>query len=385
MLQVGTPSSVLAYLSFTAIMSRTAQHRPLPVAQKKDPRMGSGSSQDEVCPVCKSSRYLNPSLRFLVNPECYHKMCESCVDRIFSHGPAQCPISGCSRTLRRHKFREQTFEDIKVEREVDIRKRVAAVFNRREEDFEDLKAYNNYLNDVEDITFNLVQGIDLEETNRRFDAYEKANEKEILENAQLAQQENQDFFALQKAEKLLAKQRREAARREEEEERRAMEEGRRDVLDRLSQGQNADTVAREGQQVQLKKRMDRQAAAERQRQLQAASNGSSDLVIKGLKSRRKAEPEAPIDPFGGLSFQGMQYYSLQPDYVSDLYKEPKKDVRVQAGGYDVDAFASRAMTEAFAGLSVFIADEMGEREKANADQVAVGTARAQLGAQDVKM
>nr|POF17885.1 rna polymerase ii transcription factor b subunit 3 [Quercus suber] len=366
-------------------MSRTAQHRPLPVTQKRDPRMGSGSSQDEVCPVCKSSRYLNPSLRFLVNPECYHKMCESCVDRIFSHGPAQCPISGCSRTLRRHKFREQTFEDIKVEREVDIRKRVAAVFNRREEDFEDLRAYNNYLNDVEDITFNLVQGIDLEETNRRFDAYEKANEKEILENAQLAQQENQDFFALQKAEKQLAKQRREAARREEEEERRAMEEGRRDVLDRLSKGQNAEAVAREGQQVQLKKRMDRQAAAERQRQLQAASNASSDLVIKGLKSRRKAEPEAPIDPFGGLSFKGMQYYTLQQDYVSELYKEPKKDIRVQAGGYDVDIFASRAMTEAFAGLSVFIADEMSEREKASQEPAVAGTARAQLGAQDIKM
>lgn len=63
-------------------------------------------------------------MKFRVNPECYHKMCESCVDRIFSHGPAPCPIAGCARTLRRNKFREQTFEDLKIEREVDIRKRV---------------------------------------------------------------------------------------------------------------------------------------------------------------------------------------------------------------------------------------------------------------------
>lgn len=348
--------------------------------------MGSGSSQDEICPVCKSSRYLNPSLRFRVNPECYHKMCESCVDRIFSHGPAPCPISGCRRTLRKHKFREQTFEDIQVEREVDIRKRVAAVFNRREADFEDLRAYNNYLNDVEDITFNLIQGIDLEDTNTRFDAYQRANEQEIMENAQLAQQEDQDFFAMQKAEKQLAKQRREAARREEEEDRHAVEENRRDVLDRLSHGENADAVAREGQQVQLKKRMDRQAAAERQRQLQAASNnGSSNLIIKGLKSKRKAVPEAPIDPFGGLSFRGMQFYTLQKDYVSELYREPKKDVRVQAGGYDVDAFASRALTEAFAGLGVFLGDEIGMKERASQDQQAIGTVRAELGTQDVKM
>lgn len=66
-------------------------------------------------------------MRFLVNPECYHKMCESCVDRIFSHGPAPCPIAGCKRTLRKAKFRSQTFEDLKVEREVDIRRRVNRV------------------------------------------------------------------------------------------------------------------------------------------------------------------------------------------------------------------------------------------------------------------
>jgi len=84
-------------------------------------------SSSDICPVCKSSRYLNPNMKFLVNPECYHKMCESCVDRIFSHGPAPCPIAGCKRTLRKAKFRSQTFEDLKVEREVDIRRRVARV------------------------------------------------------------------------------------------------------------------------------------------------------------------------------------------------------------------------------------------------------------------
>ena len=81
----------------------------------------------EICPVCKSSRYLNPKMRFLVNPECYHKMCESCVDRIFSQGPAPCPVAGCGRTLRKARFRKQTFGDIRVEREVDIRRKVAAV------------------------------------------------------------------------------------------------------------------------------------------------------------------------------------------------------------------------------------------------------------------
>ena len=84
-------------------------------------------SFSEICPVCKSSRYLNPKMQFLVNPECYHKMCESCVDRIFSQGPAPCPVAGCGRTLRKARFRQQTFGDIRVEREVDIRRRVGKV------------------------------------------------------------------------------------------------------------------------------------------------------------------------------------------------------------------------------------------------------------------
>ena len=92
------------------------------------PTVHSLNAASEICPVCKSSRYLNQNMRFLVNPECYHKMCESCVDRIFSSGPAPCPVAGCARTLRKQRFRKQTFEDIKVEREVDIRRRVAAVY-----------------------------------------------------------------------------------------------------------------------------------------------------------------------------------------------------------------------------------------------------------------
>jgi len=82
----------------------------------------------EICKVCKTSRYLNPNMRFLVNPECYHRMCESCVDQIFSQGPRPCPMAGCRKTLRRNRFRTQTFEDLAIEREVDIRAHVASMY-----------------------------------------------------------------------------------------------------------------------------------------------------------------------------------------------------------------------------------------------------------------
>lgn len=75
-----------------------------------------------MCRVCKTTRYLNPNISFLVNPVCYHRMCQNCVEQIFAAGPAPCPIAGCGKTLRKNKFRKQTFEDMKVEREIDIRR-----------------------------------------------------------------------------------------------------------------------------------------------------------------------------------------------------------------------------------------------------------------------
>ena len=37
--------------------------------------MNQGSEFDDnkdMCPICKTDRYLSPDVRFLVNPECYH-------------------------------------------------------------------------------------------------------------------------------------------------------------------------------------------------------------------------------------------------------------------------------------------------------------------------
>ncbi|KXL48272.1 hypothetical protein M433DRAFT_97619 [Acidomyces richmondensis BFW] len=294
-----------------------------------------------------------------MNPECYHTICQSCVDRIFSHGPAQCPIPGCGKTLRKQRFRVPTFEDLHVEREIDIRQKVAAVFNKREDEFESLRAWNDYLNEVEDITFNLVHGIDVEETNRRFDEYRSAHEHDIQENALLAEEERKSFSAAQKRERLQARERREAARREEEDERREIEENRKDVLKRLASGQDAEVVAKQGQEVQLKKRLDRQAATERQRQLHAADlRGSAPApIIKGLKAKpRPAEPEEPIDPFGGIRFAN-KYFTLQDDYVWDGIQEAKRAVSVVAGGFDIVDYTQRSLCAAFSGLGVFLADE----------------------------
>ncbi|KAJ9619837.1 TFIIH/NER complex subunit [Taxawa tesnikishii (nom. ined.)] len=322
-------------------------------------------------------------------------MCESCVDRIFSHGPNKCPIAGCNKQLRKNRFRKQTFEDLQVEREVDIRKEVAAVFNKREEDFETLKDYNDYLNDVEDITFNLVNRIDVAESRRKLDAYREQNFQSIAANAALTSQEQQDYTALQAAEREQTRLRREAARREEEEERRARAEGRQDILNRIATGTgDAEKIMQESQRIQLKKRLDKKSAMERQRQLQApadATNGSAGFVIKGLKAKQEKGPEKPHDPFGGLSFDRPEYYVLQDRYQWDWLDQFNTNSAYANGGYDLQEFQSRALCEAFSGLGVLVADEDTARNEAAQGPEfgkmlgTVAAVSAGTGAKDVKM
>ncbi|KAJ9308099.1 hypothetical protein DTO217A2_2340 [Paecilomyces variotii] len=354
--------------------------------------------EDEVCPVCKSSRYLNPDMRFLINPECYHKMCESCVDRIFSSGPAPCPVAGCHKTLRKNRFRKQTFEDIGVEREVDIRKRVMQILNRREEEFATKRAWDDFLEQREEIIANLVTGIDVAKTEADLQKYAAENAHSIKANRALESQESTSFMEQQSFDQEQARLRRQAAIQEYQNERREMLAGREDMLARLASGTAADAaaIAREGQKVLLKKSSARRSEEDRIRAKQAAlrgleakkgaaagqittadTAGAESGLIKGLKKITVPEPEKPYDPFGGLLPGKRDYYQLQDHYPSSYLEPIRKDVRMQAGGYDLKEYYSRTLLEAFAGLGCFIDEEVAKRD---ADSLAASKPIATEGA-----
>ncbi|KAL3436905.1 CDK-activating kinase assembly factor MAT1-domain-containing protein [Aspergillus tetrazonus] len=336
--------------------------------------------EDEVCPVCKSSRYLNPDMRFLINPECYHKMCESCVDRIFSGGPANCPVAGCHKTLRKQRFRKQTFEDINVEREVDIRRRVMTVLNRREEEFDSKLDWDNFLEQREEIIFNLVNRINVAKTEADLQSYASENMKSIRANQALEAKEVSSFQERQNQEQELARLRRQAAKEEYENERKELLAGRENYLNSLAQGRagEAAAIARQGQKVMLKKSSARRSEEERIRQKQAALRGTDTQrpaysgattaeeggsgLIKGLKKIKTPEPEKPYDPFGGMVPNKRDYYTLR-DYYPSSYLDPiRQDTRMLAGGYDLQEYYSRTMLEAFAGLGCFVDEEVPMRE-----------------------
>lgn len=71
-----------------------------------------------------------------------------------------------------------------VEKELDIRKRILRDYNKKEDDFATLEEHNQYLEDIEEVIYNLCNNIDVLETNKRIEQYKKDNRDMILRNKQ---------------------------------------------------------------------------------------------------------------------------------------------------------------------------------------------------------
>lgn len=95
-------------------------------------------------------------------------------------GSGSCPE--CKVSLKRNNYRLQLFEDATVEKEVDIRKRILKDYNKKEDDFDTLEEYNDYLEEVETIIYNLCNNIDIAETTKKVEQYRKENKEVIMRN-----------------------------------------------------------------------------------------------------------------------------------------------------------------------------------------------------------
>ncbi|KAK2192434.1 hypothetical protein NP493_31g02026 [Ridgeia piscesae] len=186
--------------------------------------------EDVCCPRCKTTRYRNPALKLMVNV-CGHALCENCMDLLFVRGSGACPE--CGIALRRSNFRTQMFEDSGVEKEVDIRKRILREYNKKEEDFGSLRKYNDYLEKVETIIFNLTNGIDVEHTKKLVEQNKKDNQELIKKNRMKLSHDEELIEALLEEEKQNQSQNRLQAQREEEWERRQKRKQKEALIDDL--------------------------------------------------------------------------------------------------------------------------------------------------------
>ena len=328
-------------------------------------------------------------------------MCDACIKRIFEHGPAPCPIAGCGKTLRLARFKIPRFEDLAMEREVDIRAHVEKILNHHEADFESLKAFNDYQEWKEDIIFKLVNKEDVEETERQLQIYAKENTDSIASNRQI-EQERKDTNAYNiRAEQELKELRRQEALREIQQEKALREAEAREVVDRIANSnEDAGKVAREAE-AEVRRRAAARAEAARAGggpavagventlkrkgdKLPPSSSKSSKtkaakiegklaaeepktklsdaFKVVGLKKREKIvageeKENVPYDPFQGYSFHP-QYYTIKDDnydhpWSNGVDTDPKQAVP----GLKASDYQRRAQFDAHAGLGVFIADE----------------------------
>ncbi|KAL6863872.1 kinase [Trichoderma novae-zelandiae] len=324
------------------------------------------ADQDEICPVCKTTRYFNRDMEFKINTECYHRMCKTCVERIFKDGPNQCPYAECHKTLRLRGFKTAFFGDLGVEREVDIRRRVAAVFNKAEDDFESLDAYNDYLYMVECLTDDLVNGTDeaRKKAEVQLSEWEAQHKAEIERNRKLARESDETRQKRLAAEQDAARQRRLQELQEDADERANAARFREEMLNSLQNAELGHAEEAVGR-ILLKKR----GQQKRDATLDAvATMGGSGLSIRGLRDKRApVQDDKPYDPFGGLDL-APQRIDLSSEKLSQYKSEwlditrTKEDYIV--GGYSSHEYLTRALFEAFSGLGVFIVEDKDMREEA---------------------
>lgn len=352
------PIAPFAFLLRILTMSRSKSHTS---TQLTDPT-------DDICPVCKSNRYLNPSLTFLINPECYHRMCSTCVDRIFTSGPASCPMPFCTKTLRKRGFHKAFFADLKIEREVDVRRRVGEVFNKRQEEFDGLRNWNDYLEEVEGLVFDLVEG-DVKtrvQAEERLRLFREKNAREIEANKQLNLEESEQQKYREKSERAALNARRLAALQAENDEKADIAQSRMNALERLANSdasEDAEAILRKAQKIVLKKSSARRNMMESAPSLSKSTSAGLDdgFTFRGLKAKKVVEAEKPYDPFGGLSFVPTRYV-VREEYDHEPIRHAKRDVAHMGGGYSLQEYYERTLFEAFSGLGVFVEDEVLERD-----------------------
>ena len=93
--------------------------------------------------------------------------------------------------MKRSTLSTRTLDDVQCEKDTSWRRRINKVYNKVESDFANLLEYNNYLEEVEDLIYCIVNGEpNSEECKANVKKHEEANKNEIaIRQSQRADEE----------------------------------------------------------------------------------------------------------------------------------------------------------------------------------------------------
>lgn len=266
-------------------------------------------------------------------------------------GSGSCPE--CKIPLRRTNFRVQLFEDPMVEKEVNIRKRVLRDYNKKEEDFATLNEYNDYLEEIETVIYNLANNIDVTETNKRIEQYKKDNKEQIAKSKSKLGRTEYELEEMLELEKQKDEERRVELVREEAEAKRKKIREKEALIDELmfSEGNAKIIVKSFASAMQSSKKDAKSSTTVRATQFSTGikfgnQGGQSYLSVPKIEEGPlyaytpiRQQTEGPSPP-GWRELQSR-------GYVANIRNESQSE---RAGGFKAHVACLRALQEAMAGL-----------------------------------
>lgn len=123
--------------------------------------------------------------------------CEICKGRLFDKKESKCPV--CDRFVSKSDLLEKSPERRKIDKLIELRKRVLSIYNKKANNFKSLKEYDNYLEHIEDLVTGLYENnLEVENEVRN---YEKQNQYEISKNREKEEEEKEKVTKIIEKEK----------------------------------------------------------------------------------------------------------------------------------------------------------------------------------------
>ena len=147
---------------------------------------------DEIqeCPHCHRNKELEPDLQFLFSECCGYALCESCTSQIFNKNTSlRCP--NCNETVNKKKYSKNRLSTQQFQNEASRRTHIHQACNLREDDFDTKQEWNDYLEFVEDLVYDLSHGTAQERkaAEERFKKWRHKNQEKVEKNKNLEYEE----------------------------------------------------------------------------------------------------------------------------------------------------------------------------------------------------
>lgn len=150
----------------------------------------------DTCVLCKARQdsisNLNEQI-FLSNTAtgCGHQFCQTCVQREF-YSKRQFACPKCRTIVSQSKLSAKSLEESQAEKDFAVRRKLKNLFNKTEADFASQKEFQDYEEMVEDHIYNLVHGVEVEETKAAIERYKQDNTRLIAINQMKVNQRLED-------------------------------------------------------------------------------------------------------------------------------------------------------------------------------------------------